>query len=146
MQFFCICLTLLIFKFCSDNSPDSPKLSRRRGNSRGNSPSSSPAASPAASPSRPSTLSVGTGSQPIPVPTQVKAFQQMQQSSGSPRSASPGHRMNKAATTPGSLEALSSSGKSQQNGVPIPGRKASTCSIPEVGSMSPPAGQYHYMP
>ena len=83
---------MMMIYSCSDNSPDSPKPPPR---GLAGSPQRMPEGqySPQqTSPSRPSSLAVmgapPTSSQPIPVPSQVQAYQQMQRSLSSPGSAS----------------------------------------------------------
>jgi serine/threonine protein kinase len=102
------------------------------------------------SPSRPSTLLVQSPvqsppSQPIPVPTQVKAYEQMQRSQ-SPNNRTPSSR--DSTPTPQSefqpQVASMTSQDSVTDSVPIPSlsRKGSVSSIPDIGSMSPPTVQF----
>ncbi|KAK2181741.1 hypothetical protein NP493_383g02026 [Ridgeia piscesae] len=119
----------------SDNSPDSPKLNPKlvRNSPRGGTvPMRKKAALTSSprqtSPSRPSSLPVHcpstSPSQPIPVPSQVRAYEQIQRSVGGSPSSPPSARV-----------------PSSPKGVPIP-RKASTGSIASVGSISPPSVQF----
>ncbi|ELU07767.1 hypothetical protein CAPTEDRAFT_170802 [Capitella teleta] len=115
--------------FSSGHRP--PSSARRRTSV----PSPATASPSTPSPSRPSSLpgvaaSPGLPStQPIPVPSQVKAYEQIQRSIGN--SCSP--------SSPAAACSLKSQPSPQ--GVPIP-RKGSTGSVPSVGSMSPPGVQF----
>lgn len=141
----------------SDNSPDSPKpppramaASPQYGGHR--TPPEGQYSPQQTSPSRPSTLPVigapPTSSQPIPVPSQVKAYQQMQRSLSSPGSACnnlAGMSRQHGATVPANLNQQGrSTSPVNERGINIPprSRKGSTSSIPDVGSMSPPSVQF----
>lgn len=144
----------------SDASPDSPRLGLHnvsvsphsqgatfhRASPEQNPPTPATASPSTPSPSRPSSLpgvaaspvtaavSSSTTSQPIPVPSQVKAYEQIQRSiGGSPNS--PGHASQGSQKSPSPAQIPL---QPSPQGMPIP-RKNSTGSVPSVGSMSPPS-------